>query len=262
MRSGSTINHRNIGHVVGEMMNILWNEYSEDVPPINVFVVNQETEHASYGADDYVKTWCKRRGKKLSAMSDDDVLKLVWKDALKFKQWDEILTLFQINTDIEQQEIDGGIDGDGKDRRRLGYGQVESPEHRKFKHYIASHPQRIDEALKRRGTVEKGFPSLDEVDVFFAKGSRAFVVEVKSQKSLKNFADLKRGVFQCVKYKALAEAEDTLDGKQRTVFPFLAIECSRLNPKIQAMADDLDVKIIKIAKKDVDAWRCPKRLCG
>jgi hypothetical protein len=47
--------------------------------------------------------------------------------------------------------------------------------------------------------------SYDEVDVFFQVGFQVFLVEVKSRKS--NVFDLQRGIYQCVKYRAVFEAQ-------------------------------------------------------
>jgi hypothetical protein len=48
--------------------------------------------------------------------------------------------------------------------------------------------------------------SADRVDVLFRTGEGVVAVEVKSRDS--NLVDLRRGVFQCIKYRAVLQAMD------------------------------------------------------
>ena len=53
---------------------------------------------------------------------------------------------------------------------------------------------------------EYAFPSADTVDVLFKNEVYWIAVEVKSQISDRLISDYERGVYQCVKYRAILEA--------------------------------------------------------
>lgn len=81
----------------------------------------------------------------------------------------------------------------------------ESEEHKRLKLFVAAHPESI--GLGRNvgtGEVEHPLPSGDTVDVLFQHNGDWVAVEVKS--SLSNNLDVARGLFQCVKYRAVIEA--------------------------------------------------------
>lgn len=59
----------------------------------------------------------------------------------------------------------------------------------------------------KTGVIEKLLRSLDEIDVWFVSSGEQLAVEVKSRRSTD--PDLERGIFQCVKYRALLQAENT-----------------------------------------------------
>ena len=50
------VHHRVIGWVVGGMMDEIWARYQQ-VPPINLLVVNQVTDVPGYNAGYYADTW-------------------------------------------------------------------------------------------------------------------------------------------------------------------------------------------------------------
>ena len=58
--------------------------------------------------------------------------------------------------------------------------------------------------------MEHFFDSGDKVDVFFKTSNEWIAVEVKSKNS--GSEDVKRGLFQCVKYKAVMDAEVRVSG--------------------------------------------------
>lgn len=89
-----------------------------------------------------------------------------------------------------------------------GRGGKESSEHWRLKHYVADNYSRLGLKGKQAATVEKALLSGDEVDVLLenASGSKVVGVEVKSR--ISSEADLIRGVFQGVKYRAVLGASE------------------------------------------------------
>lgn len=86
-------------------------------------------------------------------------------------------------------------------------GGGESQQHRKLKRYVAKHPGILRLPLGLVGRMEYALPSGDSLDVLFEYREKMIGVEVKSKFSPE--ADIARGIFQCVKYRALIEAYQT-----------------------------------------------------
>lgn len=85
-------------------------------------------------------------------------------------------------------------------------GEAESPEHRRLKLWIHAHPDEIGiNQSPDLAETEAKLLSGDEVDVMFRCGQTFYAVEVKSRRS--NEADFRRGIYQCVKYRAVKLAE-------------------------------------------------------
>jgi hypothetical protein len=114
----------------------------------------------------------------------------------------------------------------------------ESAEHLALKKYIAEHPERVGLPKRAKADLEKVFGSGDRADVAFTIGEKIVVVEVKSE--ISDDADMCRGVFQCIKYRALIRAHQRL----RRVIPngeaILAIGKSAPS-KVRNLAEVLSV---------------------
>lgn len=119
----------------------------------------------------------------------------------------------------------------------------ESEEHKRLKVYVASHPEAIGLGRDvRTGTVEYALPSGDTVDVLFEDGSERIAVEVKS--SVSNSFDVTRGLFQCVKYRAVIEAVQATQNLDQNVRAILVLE-GVLPPDLLAVKNTLGVEVIE-----------------
>jgi hypothetical protein len=88
---------------------------------------------------------------------------------------------------------------------RLG-GGGEGPEHALLKEYVRTHPAIVGlSAEAALGEPEYGLPSGDRVDVIFPAKRSILAVEVKP--ALCGNPETVRGLFQCVKYRSVLEAE-------------------------------------------------------
>ncbi len=81
-----------------------------------------------------------------------------------------------------------------------GFGG-ESREHKTLKEFIAKNPKKLK--IEKSAQCEKEFslPSGDRVDVVFVGSNGTTLIEAKSR--LSSDDDLKRGIYQCVKYRAV-----------------------------------------------------------
>lgn len=225
LKLAPSAHHRLIGRAVGALMDDLRELHGNDIPPLNCLVVNGGTYVASGGAGYYVQSYVKNENayKNLSIDEKQKLLELrVWPDVYAY-DWSSILIpyvksfgmpvpaqarlkiLDKNRSPVQNREADG-------EAQHLGFfGPAESQEHRNLKLYIRDNPGKISEELPIRPDSyldryeEYGFPSLDVVDVLYAHPTRPVVIEVKS--AISNDEDLRRGIYQCVKYRSLLEAE-------------------------------------------------------
>lgn len=101
------------------------------------------------------------------------------------------------NDNIEEQIRSGQSFGSG--------GEGDS--HKELKEYIFNNPHVIGIEEYKEKEKEHILLSADRIDVWFKLSDGACVaVEVKSH--ISSEADVLRGIFQCVKYKAIMDAED------------------------------------------------------
>jgi hypothetical protein len=106
---------------------------------------------------------------------------------------------------------------------------------------FAGHPEIVGLPAKLTGDTERPLLSGDVLDVFFQHGQDSIAVEVKS--ALSSEADIVRGMFQCVKYRAVLEAQQAADGLAQSARAVLALE-AKLPSKFQALKNVLGIELV------------------
>jgi len=195
-----------IGEVAGSLMDQIL-ALDPDAPLINV-LITRGSGIPGKGAGGYLaKRYRSARLKDWDKISNQEKLQIVDRERKKvflYKNWDSInRQLFDQDTagklrEQSVEETDYSSTGRG--------GPAESEEHKKLKAWVAADPSRI--GLSKRygsGVPEYRLMSGDEVDVMFMSRNTFRAVEVKSIRS--NDEDLKRGIYQCVKYREVKTAE-------------------------------------------------------
>lgn len=195
-------NPRNLNYVLGAVGNSildLGRTWNARVPPIEALVVNQETGLPGVGVCWFTPDPDVYRGapQQLRRHIVDAMLSEVY----AFRKWDRVL---------------GGLDLQPLPPTSLAVPPVsavaagarggESKAHHELKNAVAFHPEWV--GLPRcmaPGEIEVPMYSGDRVDVVFTSGHRRVAVEVKTAGAPP--AELVRGMFQCVKYSAVLQAE-------------------------------------------------------
>jgi hypothetical protein len=177
---------------------------------------------------------------------------LVNKERLKiirFKDWGKLNKKLFLSANAKSKLRNReGTEEDGHTPSGKNYGAAaESEEHKKLKEWVAKNPQSL--GIRKSfglGVHESYLLSGDTVDVLFSDGFDFVTVEVKSCRS--NDEDFRRGLYQCVKYKKVKEAEH-LPNKVN-VKTMLVTE-RKLNPDLEARARILKVqlKCVKVNQK-------------
>ena len=130
------------------------------------------------------------------------------------------------------------------------YGSEGSSEHRNLCKYVLANPDSIESDSwqvpnAHPKSLEYSLESGDKVDVVFESEDQIIGVEVKAYRSSE--ADIKRGIYQCIKYQAVLKAQQKLQNKPKQAHTVLVIqdEMSKDNAHI---AKTLGVRHVVIPK--------------
>lgn len=220
----STVFATRIGFVAGTLMHRL-QDVDPKAPLINVLVVNQIDRQPSKGAGSFM---AERFG--VPKLAKDDAKQkhpALWEEhyeraasevyAYKEKDWAKLFKK-AFGTDLnlaaiadERDERMKGAEQDGLDYNNRRYGKGgEGPEHAALRKWVTDNPGAIKKAFsKARTDTEVDLFSGDRVDSVYYCEDRTVVLEVKSR--ISNEIDMRRGVYQCIKYRAVKAAMDVRD---------------------------------------------------
>lgn len=177
------------------------------LPPLNILVVNKANRRPGSGCGPYFRRYTKgRKFENLSWAKQENIIQEATQDIFRCRNWTRLLEHYELEG-LLQPVLTLATDEDAIPPPTNGFsGEGESEEHLLLKDYVLNHPAIvIDETIRGwQGNVEEALPSGDFADVCFRKGDSIIAVEVKSR--ISNDADLSRGIYQCVKYRAVCVA--------------------------------------------------------
>jgi hypothetical protein len=216
----STIFSIRPGFAAGSLMEHL-ERIDPAAPLINVLVVDQKTRQPSEGAGSFMaRRFAEPR---LARDLAKQAYPVLWKECFDraagevyeytAEQWAELyrrafgrqLTIERIQRGRSSRKI--GTEKDGlPSGRRYGAGG-EGPFHKSLRLWVKDNPQALRRAFAGvRAETEVDLESGDRVDAVYFCEDRTVVIEVKSR--ISNDVDLMRGVYQCIKYRAVKQAMD------------------------------------------------------
>jgi hypothetical protein len=214
-----------------------------DIPPLNSIIVNRRTGVPGDGCDWYLKKFLRVR----RALSDADranLAKATHEKVHNFRHWDRLLREYGMTV------VGPGPTPKVRRRTKLHHSgwsnEGESQAHKRLADLIAKEPALL--GLKRKlpkGIRECYLASADRPDVVFRLRHETLAVEVKSY--LSNDADLERGVFQCVKYRAVLKAEQTALGQVPNSWAVL-VTGRPIPDSVREFARLLDVRCIYVSE--------------
>ena len=196
-----------VGKVAGAAMNKLL-ECDPNAPLLNVLLVRSDTGLPGSGAVGYLarrypnRRWLRAR----NAHKDDRWRTLIEEEAARvyaYPYWDELYRKAYNSRLLPSEDDPKGKEKDGKRQGRGGEGA----NHRALRLRVLRNPSLVRRKLRPETTnTEVELLSGDRVDVVSITDDRTVAIEVKSKDS--DWADLRRGVYQCVKYRAVMKAQD------------------------------------------------------
>lgn len=206
----NTIFSTRMGFVAGALMERI-HDAVPNAPLLNVLLVRQSDHYPGDGAGWFMaqrfkKKWLEdkrnreRRWEEWSAFAERAI-----QEVYAFDDWDEVYRKTFKSKPIEDGPFhQQPLESDGKFG---GIGGGEGKNHRKLRIWAKNNPEKIVPRLKiLSAETEFKLLSGDRVDVVFLAGDKSVVIEVKSRDS--NDADLERGLYQCIKYRAVKAAAD------------------------------------------------------
>jgi len=229
-------NPRNLNYVlgnIGEALKALSQEWGEEVPPIQCLVVNKHTGIPGEGIGWFITD--KVEFRKLPLKQQRRLVEAELQKVFSYSKWPGVLQKFGLKSAPPMP-----LTVINKAAKYKAAG--ESKHHKKLKDFVAKHPQAIRLPLgTSNGETEYALPSGDTVDVLFVRGADWIGVEVKSKISPE--ADIARGIFQCIKYRAVIEAYQASQGLPQNARALLVLE-SKLPPALVALKNTLGVEVL------------------
>lgn len=210
-------NPRNLNYVLGAIGNALEKlvirEKMEKIPVLNCIVINKSAELPGEGITWFIE---QKDFESLTQNQRRKVIDNILTEIYLYKDWHWVLS------ELGLTPITSDYDKKLKKKKKYYGGGGESEAHKDFKNFIAENPNLFDLSSKLIGTTEYELPSMDAIDVVFTNKDEIIGIEVKS--FISNSADIQRGLFQCIKYKALLEAEQKVNDLLPNSRVILAVE--------------------------------------
>lgn len=187
---------------IGQALLNLGKTWGRRVPPIQALVVNKATglpgEGIGFFAPDAADF------KKASRQERQLIVDRMLHEVFTYPDWDLVLEALELRPTSRPP-----LPPVSEVVRRGGGG--EGGEHRALKNAVAQNPGWV--ALRKGlspGETEAPLYSGDSVDVLFKDSRQRTAVEVKGRSAFRS--DIVRGLFQCVKYEAVLNAEARVRG--------------------------------------------------
>ncbi len=195
-------------------------EWGEPIPPLNALVVNETTGLPGKGIDYFIKNYLdvSKSQRSFTRADRQSIVEAIHQEIYNYTGWKHKL--------LKHYGLPNPPSLEGSSPRKLieirqynWGGEAESEAHKRLKTYVCEHPELLDlPETVGHGVQEYVLPSSDKIDVLFLHDDWFLAVEVKAVNANDN--DLRRGIFQCVKYRELLRAEN--NGQKEI---FLAPEC-------------------------------------
>jgi hypothetical protein len=201
-----------LGYPAGRLMEDI-QLISKNAPLLNILLVLQSDDMPSTGAGWFL---AEHFGvAKLKTKNFRSRHPVLWrryfekaaKEVYDYRHWDKLIdrvypsTIKYEKSSLSALSADAGTEREGIPRGRKGEG----PTHKALRLWARDNPGAVVKRARGcRSETEVELPSGDRVDVVYFTEQTTYAVEVKSR--ISNDADFERGVYQCVKYRAVLQA--------------------------------------------------------
>ena len=201
-------NPRTLNHTLGSIgraLQDLGKRRGRPVPPIQALVINKSSKRPGAGFAFFAPDAKDFDQAKWRKLRDE-----VW----DFPDWGQVLDDFELPRAV--------VELPPADEISAHRGGGEGAEHKRLKEAVSVNPLWIGlpKSLSP-GKVEESLRSGDSLDVLFSDSNRRIAVEVKGASA--PVGEVIRGLFQCVKYEAVLDAEARVEGSRAYCKAVLAL---------------------------------------
>lgn len=230
-------NPRNLNFVlgsIGQSLELLSKVWEVRIPPIQCLVVNKSTGLPGEGVGWFLVK--KEDFATLPLRQKRAIIEAELQHVFSYPQWQEVLQALELEPAIS--DFTPFVN-----KASRGFGGGESDEHKALKEYVAQNPKVIGlGASTPLGTTEHLLPSGDCLDVSFGGKKIWVAAEVKPSASAEG--DIVRGLFQCVKYRAVMEAVLLTELRPQNARALLVLE-SKFPQSLIPLRNMLGVEVIE-----------------
>lgn len=218
---------------IGTTLEQLSEAWGEKIPPIQCLVVNRNTGLPGEGVGWFIVK--KEDYGRLPLSRRREIVRAELARVRAYPRWRDVLANVQLPP--PPPPVSPALLA-----QAAGRGGGEGEEHRALKEWVVRHPELFGLGRATRGVTERPLPSGDCMDVSFEAAEEWVGVEVKSR--ISGEADILRGLFQCVKYRAVMEAVQVADGRTRAARAVLVLE-GVLPPNLHAVRNALAIEVVE-----------------
>lgn len=215
---------------VHDVMDALQKETGKEIPTLNTLVKNGTLQLPSNGFSYVFPNY-----EKLNEAERRVFVAGMDSKAVDYPHWNWVLDQLGLKefSPLTEEQLEA------IKHPQRGFGGGEGEEHKSLKEYICQHPDCLGYHHVTAAETEHALPSGDKLDVYLELADGTHVaIEVKPSTSPEH--DLTRGLFQCVKYRAVMDALRTIECADYEIKTLLVTAC-RLPEAVLALAQELNV---------------------
>ncbi len=190
---------------VGFAIQELGEQWGEKIPPLNLIVVQADTQLPGHGADEVAHYYFDDGGAGMAANREAYIQAAM---AAVFDYGPNWVRVAQaLGVDVLDAAHANPDEGNPIELPAIPTAyRPESAAHKALKAWVAAHPEWFEDyGAFEAGVNEHRLSSGDSLDAYFTNGRESLAVEVKASNASDD--ELMRGIYQVIKYRAVLRAE-------------------------------------------------------
>jgi hypothetical protein len=243
---GMALTYRYTAGKIGDICIALCKDTGEDIPPINAIIISDRNRVPSHGVDYYLARFLGKPQRYIKSLSSDAraaYAREAMKRVFAFPDWLAVAKQLGIASNIPARKREDGEPIPPPDHKHFSTGP-ESQAHKDLKAWVTKNPSFFTKyGPFHSAATEQRLSSGDRLDVFFESKHRQLAVEVKAKDASE--AEVQRGVYQCIKYRATLQAMQQAASKPPNAQAVLVLD-RKPSATTKKLAYRLSVEIIVV----------------